>query len=89
MHLVRSARSALSRRSLACLSFDRIGSSQANPHMNGDLSHPGAPDAPLNLVAKRKIAKYQSIYANHHGTSFLPSITSTSTRMRGMMRHAV
>ena len=65
------------------ITHDRIGSSQANPHLNGTLSHPGALDAPLLLAAKRKIDKYQATYANHHSISFLPAITSTSARMHG------
>ena len=39
---------------IAC---DRIGSSTANPHPNGTLSHPGTPDAPLNEATNRKLNK--------------------------------
>ena len=65
------------------ITHDRIGSSQANPQANGALSHPNALDTPLTLAATRKINKYQATYANTHGISFMPAITSTSTRMHG------
>ena len=63
--------------------YDRIGSSKSNPHLNGTLSHPNAPDALLNQAAQRKVQKYRNAYANNHTISFLPAITSTSTRMHG------
>ena len=65
------------------ITHDRIGSSKSNPHLNGTLSHPNAPDAPLNQAAQRKVHKYRNAYANNHTISFLPAITSTSTRMHG------
>ena len=57
--------------------------SSAHPHLNGTLSHPDTPDAPLNEAAKRKVHKYRNSYANNHSISFLPAITSTSARMHG------
>ena len=65
------------------ITHDRIGSSKSNPHLNGTLSHPNAPDALLNQAAQRKVQKYRNAYANNHTISFLPAITSTSTRMHG------
>ena len=55
---------------------------------NGALSHTNALDTPLTLEANRKLNKYQATYANTHGISFRPAITSTSTRMHGeFLRH--
>ena len=34
-----------------------------------------------NQAAQRKVQKYRNAYANYHTISFLPAITSTSTRM--------
>ena len=65
------------------ITHDRHGSSKANPHLNGTLSHPDTPDAPLNEAAKRKVNKYRNSCANNHSISFLPAITSTSARMHG------
>ena len=65
------------------VTHDRIGSSKSNPQLNGTLSHPNAPDALLNHAAQRKVRKYRDAYANTHTISFLPAITSTSTRMHG------
>ena len=39
------------------IAHDRIGSSTANPHPNGTLSHPDTPDAPLNEATNRKLNK--------------------------------
>ena len=36
-----------------------------------------------NQAAQRKVHKYRSAYANNHTISFIPAITSTSTRMHG------
>ena len=48
---------------------DRIGSSTANPHLNGTLSHRDTPDSPLNEAANRKLNKYCNHYANNHSAS--------------------
>ena len=63
------------------ITHDRHGSSSAHPHLNGTLSHPDSPDTPLNEAAKRKVNKYRNTYINHHSISFLPAITSTSSRI--------
>ena len=65
------------------ITHDRHGSSSANPHLNGTLSHPDTPDTPLNEAAKRKVNKYRNTYINNHSISFLPAITSTSSRIHG------
>ena len=65
------------------ITHDRHGSSSAHPHLNGTLSHPDTPDAPLNEAAKRKVNKYRNTYINNHSISFLPAITSTSSRIHG------
>ena len=65
------------------ITHDRHGSSSAHPHLNGTLSHPDTPDTPLNEAAKRKVNKYRNTYINHHSISFLPAITSTSSRIHG------
>ena len=57
--------------------------STAKPHPDGTLSHPDAPDAPLNEAINQKLNKYRNHYANNHSISFLPAITSTSARMHG------
>ena len=61
------------------ITHDRIGSSTANPQLNGTLSHPKTPDAPLNEAANRN----RNTYANNNRISFLPAITSTSAHMHG------
>jgi hypothetical protein len=65
------------------MTHDRHGSSSAHPHLNGTLSHPDTPDASLNEAAKRKVNKYRNTYINNHSISFLPAITSTSSRIHG------
>jgi hypothetical protein len=40
-------------------------------------------DTPLNEAAKRKVNKYRNTYIAHHSISFLPAITSTSSRIHG------
>jgi hypothetical protein len=50
---------------------------------NGRLTHPQDIDAPLHVAAERKINSYMQQYADNQNTSFLPAITSTSTRMQG------
>ena len=57
--------------------------SQLTLTFNGTLPHPDTPDAPLNEAAKRKVNKYRNTYINHHSISFLPAITSTSSRIHG------
>ena len=42
---------------------------------------PNTLDTPINLAAQRKINKDRTSYDNNHSISFLPAITSTSTRM--------
>jgi hypothetical protein len=37
------------------ITHDRIGSGTANPHLNGTVSHPDTPDAPLNEATHRKL----------------------------------
>ena len=64
------------------ITHDRYGKS-AQPHHNGQLTHPNDLDAPLRLAAKSKIDDYRDQYANNQNISFLPAITSTSTRMHG------
>jgi hypothetical protein len=68
------------------ITHDRNGSSSANPHLNGTLSHPYTPDSPLNEAAKQKVNdtnENRNSYANNHSISFLPAITSTSACMHG------
>jgi hypothetical protein len=62
---------------------NRIGSSTAHNHLNGTLSHPDTPDAPLNEAANRKINKYRNTYANNHSISLLPTVTGTFAHMHG------
>ena len=38
------------------ISYDRIRSNTANPQLNGTLSHPNTPDAPLNLLLTEGVA---------------------------------
>ena len=64
------------------ITHDRYGKS-AQLHHNGQLTHPNDLDAPLRLAAKSKIDDYREQYANNQNISFLPAITSTSTRMHG------
>jgi hypothetical protein len=59
------------------ITHDRHGSSSAHPHLNGTLSHPDTPDAPLNEAAKRKVNKYRN--------STL-TITSSLARLEGITR---
>jgi hypothetical protein len=42
------------------ITHDRIGSSTADPHLNGTPSHPDTPNVPLNEVANRKLNKYRN-----------------------------
>ena len=64
------------------ITHDRYGRS-TQPHQNGQLTHPRDLDAPLRIAAKSKIDAYRDQYANNQNISFLPAITSTSTRMHG------
>ena len=50
---------------------------------NGLLSHPQDLDAPLCLASQRKINSFRQQYADNQNISFLPAITSTSTRLHG------
>jgi len=61
------------------ITHNRYGKS-AQPHQNGQLTHPHDLDAPLRIAAKSKIDDYREQYANNQNFSFLPAITSTSTR---------
>ena len=47
---------------------------------------PGTPqdlDAPLHVAARKKISTYRDQYANNRNITFMPAITSTSSRMHG------
>jgi hypothetical protein len=59
----------------------RFGSS-SHVHQNGLLSHPQDLDAPQRLAAQLKINSYRQQDADNQNISFLPSVMSTSTRMR-------
>jgi hypothetical protein len=47
------------------------------------LTYPQDIDAPLHIAAQRKTNTYRQEYAQNQNISFLPAITSTSTRMHG------
>ena len=64
------------------ITHDRCGSS-SHPLQNGRLTHPQDIDAPLHIAAQRKINSSRQQYAYNQNISFLPAITSTSTRMHG------
>ena len=64
------------------VTHDRYGSS-AQPHHNGLLTHPQDLDAPLHVAARKKISTYRDQYANNRNITFMPAITSTSSRMHG------
>ena len=64
------------------ITHDRFGSS-IQMQQNGLLSHPQDLDAPLCLASQRKINSFRQQYADNQNISFLPAITSTSTRMHG------
>ena len=64
------------------VTHDRYGSS-AQPHQNGLLTHPQDLDAPLHVAARKKINTYRDQYANNRNITFMPAITSTSSRMHG------
>ena len=64
------------------VTHDRYGSS-AQPHHNGLLTHPLDLDAPLHVAARQKINKHRDAYANNRNITFMPAITSTSSRMHG------
>ena len=55
-------------------------------HQNVQLTHPNDLDAPLRIAAKSKIDDYREQYANQN-ISFLPAITSTSTRESSKTPH--
>ena len=63
------------------ITHHRFGSS-SHVHQNGLLSHPQDLDAPQRLAAQRKINSYRQQDADNQNISFLPSVMSTSTRMR-------
>ena len=52
------------------------------PHQNSLLTHPQDLDAPLHVAARNKINAYRDQYANNRIT-FMPAITSTSSRVHG------
>ena len=56
---------------------------QHSPHHNGLLTHPLDLDAPLHVAARQKINKHRDLYANNRNITFMPAITSTSSRMHG------
>ena len=60
----------------------RYGSS-AQPRQNGLLTHPQDLDAPLHVAARKKINTYRDQDANNRNITFMPAITSTSSRMHG------
>ena len=64
------------------ITHDRYGSS-SHPLQNGRLTYPQDIDAPLHIAAQRKTNTYRQEYAQNQNISFLPAITSTSTRMHG------
>ena len=64
------------------MTHDRYGSS-AQPHQNSLLTHPQDLDAPLHVAARKKINAYRDQYANNRNITFMPAITSTSSRMHG------
>ena len=64
------------------ISHDRIGSS-CHVQQNGSLSHKQDLDAPLRMAAQRKINTFRQHHADNQNISFLPAITSISTRMHG------
>ena len=47
------------------------------------LTHPQDLDAPLHVAARQKINKHRDQYANNRNITFMPAITSTSSRMHG------
>ena len=47
------------------------------------LTHPQDLDAPLHVAARQKINKHRDLYANNRNITFMPAITSTSSRMHG------
>ncbi len=64
------------------VTHDRYGST-AQPHHNGLLPRPQDLDAPLHVAARKKISTYRDQYANNRNITFMPAITSTSSRMHG------
>jgi hypothetical protein len=60
----------------------RYGSS-SHPLQNGHLARPQDMDAPLHVAAERKMNSFSQQYPGNQNISFLPAITSTSTRMHG------
>ena len=64
------------------VTHDRYGSS-AQPLHNGLLTHPLNLDAPLHVAARKKNNNYRDQYANNRNITFMPAITSTSSRMHG------
>ena len=64
------------------VTHDRYVSS-AQPHHNCLLTHPQDLDAPLHVAARKKINAYRDQYANNRNITFMPAITSTSSRMHG------
>ena len=64
------------------ITHQRYGSS-SHPLQNGHLPHLQDIDAPLHIASQRKINSYRQQYADNQNISFLPAITSTSTRMHG------
>ena len=47
------------------------------------LTHPQDLDAPLHVAARKKINNYRDQYASNRNITFMPAITSTSSRMHG------
>ena len=47
------------------------------------LTHPQDLDAQLHVAARKKIHAYRAQYASNRNITFMPAITSTSSRMHG------
>ena len=62
------------------IAHDRFGSN-SHVQQNGLLTHQQDLDGPLRVAAQRKINAYRQQYTGNQNISFLPAITSTSTRM--------
>ena len=60
-----------------------VTAAQHSPLHNGLLTHPLDLDAPLHVAARQKINKHRDLYANNRNITFMPAITSTSSRMHG------
>ena len=86
MEILNYLQDAAGARNLVCdlaVTHDRYGNS-AQPHQDGLLTHPQDLEAgPLHVAARKKISTYRDQYANNRNITFMPAITSTSSRMHG------